>query len=635
MRRLWYHCRSGARVDARVSHPRPGGIHLSEEPEFALGSATVDPVAHEIRFDGKVERIQAQPMRVLVALAQANGRLLTRQLIAERCWDGRVVGDDVINRAILILRGVARKSGAFEIETVPREGYRLILTPDDHATWRNRKRWLGAGAAAAALAGMAAWTLVPRQPAATTVAVLPIVSHLAGQTNLSAEIRATMIHALMDSGVVVEAGDTGGQGKRTDYRIATEISEADGRVHASVQMTDVQHGMLILSRRFDRPLAKASGMPDEIAATVAANVGGLSSPMSLERRQPVGPAVLSNFLNLLYLHGTQADPLRAYEIAREMLPQAPNSAIPQIAFAVSTGFVLSALPERDRPLALAKGRRALVEAQRLAPDFGDNEFAWCLLHPHAEFAACEAHLRNGMRWDDNSTTLALSVLSLETGQYDEALRLADMASAAQPYNPITRDFLIQALEIASRDKEAAAATARGQRFWPDHQPFTWNRVMGLSALGDFAGIERVDRTTPADLIPYDREVVRAVITGVPNRDLVAMRRQCLTPNLHGSTRQVCMAGLIRLGDLDSAFAIADVLYPRTWGRTPRETEGLWLKQPELFPLTFLSSPAAAPMRRDSRFRSVAERTGLLAYWHYRRPDFCRSEDCSALLTPGR
>ena len=30
-------------------------------------------------------------MRVLVALAQANGRLVTRETIAERCWDGRMM----------------------------------------------------------------------------------------------------------------------------------------------------------------------------------------------------------------------------------------------------------------------------------------------------------------------------------------------------------------------------------------------------------------------------------------------------------------------------------------------------------------------------------------------------------------
>lgn len=623
-------------MDARVSDPKPGGIHLSEEPEFALGTAIVDPVAHEIRFGGEVQRIQAQPMRVLVALAQANGKLLTRQAITERCWDGRIVGDDVINRAILILRGAGKTSGAFEIETIPREGYRLVVAADGESG-HDRKRWFAIGVGAAALASIAAWTLVPREPSTTSVAVMPIVSHVAGQANLSAEIRTTMIHALMDSGFLVRDGETAAQGSPADYVIRSEISGGSGRIRASVQMQDLRHGMLILSRQFDRPQARSAAIPDEIAASVAANIAGIAAPMSLERRQPVSPAILSNFLNLIYLHGTQADPLRAYAIARDMLPQAPNSAITQMAVAISTGFVLGALPERDRPTALAKARAAAAEAHRLAPDFGDNAVAWCLLHPHADFAGCEAQLRPALESgpDASTVSIALSLLQLETGQYDEALRLAEMASSADPYNPIKRDFLIQALEIAGLDKDAAAATARGQRFWPDHQPFTWNRVMGLSALGDFAAIERVDRTTPAELIPYDRETVRAALSAVRSRDLPALRRACLNHDLRGSTRQVCMAALIRLGDLDSAFAIADVLYPRAWGRTPRETEELWLKRPELFPLTFLSSPAAAPMRRDPRFKPVAERTGLLAYWQHRRPDFCRSENCSALLTAGR
>jgi len=624
----------GGIVDARVSHPKPGGIQLAEEPEFRLGAATVDPVTHEVRFGGAIERIQAQPMRVLVALAQARGKLLTREAIAERCWDGRIIGDDVINRAILILRGAARKSGAFEIETIPREGYRLIVAAGDK---RNRRRWLYSGAGVAAVAGIAAWILTPLEPAPASVTVLPTVSHVAGGANLSADIQATMIHALMDSGFAVNGGGTASDGKNADYRIRTEIGGSNGRIRASVQMEDVRHGMLILSRQFDRPQAGSDAIADEIAATVAANIEDIAAPMSLERRQPVSPAILSNFLNLLYLHGTQADPFRAYRIARDMLPQAPNSAITQAAFAISTAFVLGELPEGDRPQALAEARAAAAKAERLAPDFADNQFAWCLLHPHAEFAACEIHLREALKGDADASTvpMSLSVLLLETGRYDEALRLAARASAASPYHPIKRDFLIQALEIAGQDHEAAEVTAKGQRFWPDHQPFTWNRVMGLSALGDFAGIERVDRTTPAELIPYDREAVGSVLSGLRSRDLPAVRRACLNPDLRGSTRQVCMAGLIRLGDLDSAFAIADVLYPRAWGRTPSETEALWLQRPELFPLTFLSSPAAAPMRRDPRFKLVAERTGLLDYWGQRRPDFCKTESCDALLRPGR
>ena len=38
------------------------------------------------------------------------GELVTREELISSCWDDRIVGDDVINRAILILRRVAKAS---------------------------------------------------------------------------------------------------------------------------------------------------------------------------------------------------------------------------------------------------------------------------------------------------------------------------------------------------------------------------------------------------------------------------------------------------------------------------------------------------------------------------------------------
>jgi len=67
------------------------------------------------------------------------------------------------------------------------------------------------------------------------------------------------------------------------------------------------------------------------------------------------------------------------------------------------------------------------------------------------------------------------------------------------------------------------------------------------------------------------------------------------------------------------------MYPRRIGRTPAETERIWLDEPEGGgPASFITSSAAAPMRRDPRYLQLAERTGLLAYWRSGRPpDFCR------------
>lgn len=70
-------------------------------------------------------------MRVLIALVEADGAVLSRDDLIQRCWEGRVVSEDAINRCIGQLRRLA-KSGdepCFTIECIPRVGYRLLVAP--------------------------------------------------------------------------------------------------------------------------------------------------------------------------------------------------------------------------------------------------------------------------------------------------------------------------------------------------------------------------------------------------------------------------------------------------------------------------------------------------------------------------
>jgi DNA-binding winged helix-turn-helix (wHTH) protein len=67
-------------------------------------------------------------MQVLVALARANGGIVTRDELTCRCWDSRIVGDDAINRTLSRIRHIAAGlgTGAFEIQTIAKVGYRLV-----------------------------------------------------------------------------------------------------------------------------------------------------------------------------------------------------------------------------------------------------------------------------------------------------------------------------------------------------------------------------------------------------------------------------------------------------------------------------------------------------------------------------
>lgn len=135
-------------------------VDLAHEQEFTLGCLTVAPSRRELaRADGAREVIEHRVMQVLVALAKANGAIVTRDELVLCCWDGRVVGDDAINRVIGRLRKSAEGIGAgsFRIETVTRIGHRLTHGPGEttvdvaaRSGWRPTRRAFASAAMATA-----------------------------------------------------------------------------------------------------------------------------------------------------------------------------------------------------------------------------------------------------------------------------------------------------------------------------------------------------------------------------------------------------------------------------------------------------------------------------------------------------
>jgi DNA-binding winged helix-turn-helix (wHTH) protein/tetratricopeptide (TPR) repeat protein len=103
-------------------------IDLAHEPEFALGQLLVSPPRREVTGpDGQRHIVQHRVMQVLIALVRAKGSIVTRDELTASCWDGRIVGEDAINRVISQLRKLARTTGdeGLLIETLPKIGYRL------------------------------------------------------------------------------------------------------------------------------------------------------------------------------------------------------------------------------------------------------------------------------------------------------------------------------------------------------------------------------------------------------------------------------------------------------------------------------------------------------------------------------
>jgi DNA-binding winged helix-turn-helix (wHTH) protein/tetratricopeptide (TPR) repeat protein len=143
---------------------------LAARPDFTLGLAAVSPSSRTIAGPGGTIDVEPRVMQVLVVLADAAGQVVTRGTLFDRCWGGVYVGDDSLNRTIGAIRKIAADvaGGSFEIETIPRTGYRLtgdlpnlVVGQPTEPRQKVSRRALIAGAGAAALAGTAgSWWLI-------------------------------------------------------------------------------------------------------------------------------------------------------------------------------------------------------------------------------------------------------------------------------------------------------------------------------------------------------------------------------------------------------------------------------------------------------------------------------------------
>jgi len=101
----------------------PGKVELAHEPPFRLGLLDAEPATRQLKFGDVSVTIEPRVMQVLVALFRA-GSIVTREELIQRCWDGRVVGDDAINRVLSRIRHIDADfgQGSFSVETITKVG---------------------------------------------------------------------------------------------------------------------------------------------------------------------------------------------------------------------------------------------------------------------------------------------------------------------------------------------------------------------------------------------------------------------------------------------------------------------------------------------------------------------------------
>ena len=93
-----------------------------------LDDVEVRASASELRVGGRSLRIKPKPMRVLVELIAARGRVVSKDQIMDRVWPNMAITDRVLTEAIHELRRALEDDAKNPryIQTIPRKGYRLV-----------------------------------------------------------------------------------------------------------------------------------------------------------------------------------------------------------------------------------------------------------------------------------------------------------------------------------------------------------------------------------------------------------------------------------------------------------------------------------------------------------------------------
>jgi adenylate cyclase len=298
------------------SAARSAPIDLAREADLRLGSALVRPSLSELVAGSQTIRLQPRVMQVLVALARADGEVVSRDELLASCWGGLAIGDDAINRCIGRLRRLSEEEapGAFTIGTLPRIGYRLSQVADGAspppAQGAVRKLSI-------CVLPFANTSDDPQQEYFSDGISEDIITDLSKVSALSVVARNT---AFTFKGKSVKVPDVARE-LGVSHVLEGSVRKAGNRVRITAQLIDGVAGDQIWAERYDRDLTDIFALQDEISEAI---VTALKLRLMLQEKQAIErrgtDSVEAYDLYLLgrsyYLAGNYGDPRRDEAIER-------------------------------------------------------------------------------------------------------------------------------------------------------------------------------------------------------------------------------------------------------------------------------------------------------------------------------
>lgn len=281
-----------------------------------LPGFVIDLAAEEL-LNEQGERVGLRPrsFAVLRLLAANSGRLVTKQEILDKVWNGAAVSEDSLTQCVADIRRAIGDAERRIIRTVPGRGFQFARRASVQQTF-----------------GLPGAALVPPTDR-PSIAVLPF-ENMSGdpdQSYLADGIVEDIITALArfpSLFVIARNSSFTYKGRPVDVRqvgrelgvryvLEGSVRRSEARLRISAQLLQADTGMHVWAERYDGTLADVFALQDEIAASVVGALVPNLQRAEVERARKAPPSDLSAYD--LYLHALAARDLLTREGTAEAL----------------------------------------------------------------------------------------------------------------------------------------------------------------------------------------------------------------------------------------------------------------------------------------------------------------------------
>jgi TolB-like protein/DNA-binding winged helix-turn-helix (wHTH) protein/Flp pilus assembly protein TadD len=611
---------------------------------ICFGTFELDVAAGELRKAGIPVKLQPQPFRLLLLLAERAGTVVTREEIQQCLWSESTFVDfeHGINFSINQIRGALADDAEKPryIETLPRRGYRFIanverqhesvkpkpgVQPAAAHSWRFV---LAVGLPTILLVvSYLAWHRIhPRPPvpvARIMMAVLPF-QNLTGdpkQEYLADGVTEEMITQLgrlqpERLGVIARTSVMGykhgdqridqiGRELGVQYVLEGSVRRDENHLRITAQLIQVKDQSHVWAREYDRSSKDVFALQDDVATAVTEEIQSrlalAPQNRSVRNRPIVNPEAYDAYLLGRYSlsRRTAAGLQKAERYFHVAIAAEPNYALAYAGLADS--YLLMAANGTSLQAVSLQARTAANKALAIDPTLGEPHAILALIAQNHDWnwAESEREYKLAMALDPNDATphqWYASDLAVR-GRFEESLREIAIARQLDPLSLLIMTVEGESLYLARRYDDAIGKLDQALQIEPNFSPARVDR--GLSseqkgmwreAIADLETARRLDnspRSTAmlgeAFALSGDKPRARQILAELQDR----AKREYVSPLYQA----IVYAGL---GEKDAAFSGLQAAFEE------RATDMLGLKTGALYD----------PLRSDPRFDDLLKRMGL-------------------------